>query len=240
MKDSEKMKIAIVGQGNVGSHLANAFEGNAVVSLINSRTLENFPENADIILLCVKDDAIVELAQKIPETCVIIAHTSGSVPLSALDTVKSKTGVFYPLQTFTKNIPIHYSEIPFFIEGSDKETEEKLAGLAKLISNNVTIADSEQRKQLHLASVFACNFTNALMGISEELLEEKGIDKSTLLPLLKQTLAKLESIPAKKAQTGPAVRRDMKIIESHLELLKDKPIFREVYEVMTKVIMNQD
>lgn len=230
--------IAIIGNGNVGSHLYLALKGKTQVKLINPHTLEGLPENPEVIIICVTDDTIREVAKKLPPSTAIIAHTSGSVPLSALDFLDNPTGVFYPLQTFTKGVKLDYSEIPVFIEGSNENTANELKKIASLFSLDVREADSEARRQLHLASVFACNFTNALAGIAKDLLHESGTDFSALFPLMKQTVNKLAFKSPKEAQTGPAARGDFKVIEKHLEMLNRRPDLQEIYSSLSKIISN--
>lgn len=228
--------IAIVGNGNVACHLFEALKDKEDVRLVNPRNLDGFPENPDIVLLCVSDNAIEEVAAKLPDTEAIVAHTSGSMPMATLNRFGDRAGVLYPLQTFTKGIELNYDEISVFIEGSSKETKEKLISLANLFSSDVREADSETRKKLHLASVFSCNFPNALAGISEELLKDTGIDFRVVLPLMKQTVKKLEKLSPKEAQTGPAVRGDNQVINKHLQMLNQNPKLREVYKQLTEII----
>lgn len=230
------MKTAIVGNGNVASHLKKAFEGKMDIVQVNPHTLEGFPDDADLILLCVTDDAIFEVAEKLPETKAIIAHTSGSVPLSLLAEKGSAQGVFYPLQTFTKGVDLNYQEIPVFIEGSTPKAEKFLEGVAALFSGNIRRADSEERRKLHLASVFACNFVNALAGIGTNLLSGTTIPGEVLLPLMRQTIKKLETLKPKAAQTGPAARNDIKTMEKHLEMLAGNEDLIQLYSVFSKLI----
>lgn len=231
--------IAIIGRGNVASHLYKALKDKTEVCLVNSHSLEGFPPNPEIILICVSDDAIDQVANKIPSGNSIIAHTSGSVPMRVLEKKGFKAGVFYPLQTFSKDAELNYKEIPVFIEGSTKDVVESLKKLASIFSDDVREADSDARKQLHLASVFACNFTNALASISKDLISQSKIDFSALLPLMKQTIEKLRYLSPKEAQTGPAVRKDLKVIESHLKMLGNKPEIQELYSRLTKIITDQ-
>ncbi|MCH5235208.1 MAG: DUF2520 domain-containing protein [Muribaculaceae bacterium] len=230
--------IAIIGNGNVASHLHTALKDKTEVVLVNSRTLEGLPENPDIVLISVSDNAIEEVAQRLPKTDAIVAHTSGSTPMTILK--EDKIGVFYPLQTFTKGVELNYSEIPVFIEGSSPTVVEKLKELAQLFSNDVREADSESRRKLHLASVFACNFTNALAGISEEILKDSGIDFSVILPLMRQTLNKLGKLSPKEAQTGPAVRGDTVVMDKHLDMLESKPEFQHIYKQFSKIIKDRN
>ena len=231
--------IAIVGTGNVATHLCKAFEARATVYQVNPHIFEGMPESADVVIISVKDTAIEEVSQNLPGTYGIVAHTSGSVPMSILSGCNSGYGVFYPLQTFTKGVELDYSEIPFFIEGDSGKTVEALTHLARLISPNVREADSDSRKMLHLASVFACNFSNCLVGIADKLLKKKDMDYTVLLPLLKQTMAKLNNLTPEEAQTGPAARLDMPVINRHVEMLQEmgESNLSEIYRDMTAEII---
>lgn len=230
--------ISIIGNGNVATHLYNALKDKTEISIINSRSLETLPQNTDVIIICVSDNAISEIVSKLPPSDAIIVHTSGSIPMDILKKYGSEYGVFYPLQTFTKGIDLEYSDIPVFIEGSSERVVEKLKEIASLFSNDIHNADSEMRRKLHLASVFACNFTNALARISQSLIEKSGIDFSILRPLMKQTIKKLDVISPEEAQTGPAVRGDSIVIDKHLEMLSDHPDLKTLYQQMTKIIQN--
>lgn len=242
--------IEIIGRGNVAFHLQKALNKETEAILVNPHTLEESGLNSDnppeLILLAVSDDAIPEVAEKIKKLLeaseinknsgLTIAHTAGSVPISTLRGITKNFGVFYPLQTFSKNNALDYSEIPVFIEASNPETLNYLKKIAFLFSKNVREADSEARKTLHLASVFACNFTNALAGIAENILSESGIEFSALLPLMKQTVRKLETMTPSEAQTGPAVRGDRKVMEAHLRMLDSKPELQHLYQTLSTLI----
>lgn len=237
------MKIAIIGRGNVAGHLAEALAGKADAVVVNPHTLEELPDDADIILISVNDDAIREVALKCVVTLgnhanTLIAHTSGSVGIEVLNGCSDKTGVFYPLQTFSRNVPLEYHEIPFFIEGSDTEASDRLADLARMISGHVYEADSDKRRRLHIAAVFACNFSNYLVSVADTLLQEQDMDYRVLLPLLKETVRKLEKVSPADAQTGPAARGDRKVITKHLQALSPHPDFRQIYSLLSESIIN--
>ncbi len=232
------MKINIIGRGNVATHLHKAFMGKADVAIVNPHTFEGFNNDADITLISVSDNAISSVAKSMPATKGIIAHTSGSAPLNILSFRNEKTGVFYPLQTFTKGADLDYSEIPFFIEAADKDTEKQLTCLASLISSNIHIADSGKRKVLHVASVFACNFTNHLWNISDRLLTENGMCFDMIRPLLKETLKKTERLSPFESQTGPAVRQDSKTIDSHLSFLNSDKELANIYKTLSSSIIS--
>ena len=229
------MKIAIIGSGNVASHLNRALAPKVAVSLINPHT-PTLPDEVDIVLIAVSDDAIEDVVEKLPKLNTVVAHTSGSVMMDSLKKYGENYGVFYPLQTFTKDFPLDYRDIPVFIEGSTPFAKERLEKLASLFTDKIAWADSTQRKQLHLASVFACNFTNAMASMALEILKNSNFDMSMLLPLMRQTLKKLESLSPSEAQTGPAARNDRKIIETHLKMLENRHLLREAYKTITEFI----
>lgn len=233
--------MAIIGSGNVATHLCTALNGKVELHQVNPRSLEGMPGYADIVVISVKDTVIEKVAKKIPGNFNIVCHTSGSVPMSVLTGCGKEHGVFYPLQTFTKGVSLDYSEIPFFIEGSSPATVTALTELAKKISDNMREADSASRKALHLASVFACNFSNCLVGIADDLLRENGMDYRVLLPLLKQTVTKLDRLSPSEAQTGPAARLDFPVINSHVEMLRNKGLdnLAEIYEDLSAEIIKK-
>lgn len=231
--------IAIIGRGNVATHLFRAFKNKEETCLVNPHTLEGLPADADLTLICVSDNAIGEVVKKLPSSLPLVAHTSGSIPISVLGDKFKNYGVFYPLQTFTKDVELNYKEIPVFVEGDSEKTVEKIKHFASAFSHNIFEADSEKRRKLHLASVFACNFTNALAGIAQNILKEAAIDKTVINPLMRQTLKKLDYMDAGAAQTGPAKRKDDIVINSHLQMLKDHPDLMQIYKSISDLIREQ-
>lgn len=231
------MKTDIIGGGNVATHLYKALSGKTDVRLVAPRTLEGLRDDCDIIVLSVSDSIIEELASRIPDNGAILAHTSGSVSIDAINNRRHK-GVFYPLQTFTKGIELDYSRIHFFIEGNDEHSATKLRDLALQISEHIHDADSALRKRLHVASVFACNFTNHMYTIADSLLSESGLDISMLSPLIEETVRKITKSTPFNAQTGPARRGDTAVMDSHIALLADRPAEREIYRLVSRSIFN--
>lgn len=235
------LKIDIIGTGNVGTHLCRAFADKADVVAVSSRLLSGLRHDSDIYLISVTDDAIRQVAHniagRIPSSA-ILAHTSGTTPMDALDGCAAKTGVFYPLQTFSKNVGLRYDEIPFFIEGSDPETASLLKSAASAVSVTVREMDSQNRQDLHIASVFSCNFINHLWALAAEYLADKGIDFNLLHPLIRETVNKIGRVAPYDAQTGPAVRHDTLTIDRHLEKLGDDSELSGVYRLLTDSIMN--
>lgn len=192
--------------------------------------------DADYYIIAVPDNAIGEVAAQLPKVKGIVAHTSGSVNMQVLQSCQCKgCGVFYPLQTFTRNKSIDFNEIPFFIEGSDEMTTDALCKLASKLSNSVHTADSKQRASLHIAAVFACNFANHLWSISSDILSEAGYDFGILRPLLAETLNKAFEITPSAAQTGPAKRGDTNVINAHIAKLDGNE--KELYKLITNMII---
>lgn len=245
MAISPKDKIAIIGSGNVAFHLYKAFSDKGLnVSLINSRTIENLDDSFNSIIVSVSDKAISEvsdaIALRLPRYEGIVAHTAGSVPLDILLPLFHNCGVFYPLQTFNKNIPIpDFSIIPVFVEGNNEKALSLLQSLASSVSRNVYALDSEKREKLHLASVFACNFTNAMYGVADEILKDTGIPFSALLPLIERTAAKVHETSPSDCQTGPAIRGDYSVMQHHLEMLASHPDLQRLYSLVSSLISSK-
>ena len=235
------MKIGIIGKGKVATHLKRALSsGKDSVEMIDSRTLVGADGSHDLYLISVKDDAIGEVAEKLSDRiggseCLVV-HTSGSVPMQILAPLFRNYGVFYPLQSFTKERELDYNAIPVFIEASSKVTEERLRETASRFTEKIFNADSEQRKALHVAAVLACNFVNFLYGEAAEVLEDAGYNFSVLLPLIRETLERTESLDPRATQTGPAVRGDFNIVNDHLEFLKGKPGLQKAYDLLSELI----
>lgn len=235
----KRLKVAIIGQGNVAWHLEKMLTMADVESVkINSRTFSGFEADCDLYLISVSDDVIPEIAVKLSGVNGAIAHTSGSVPINVLKKYSDKSGVFYPLQTFTKGVILDYSKIPFFIEASTEDVRQLLTFLANSLSDKVFYADSSVRKRLHIASVFACNYANHLWNIADKILKEDDMSISVLMPLIEATIEKLKYLSPSEAQTGPASRGDDKIINSHIDFLSDRPQIREIYKMIANDILN--
>lgn len=235
------MKIDIIGTGNVGSHLSKALTPKANIVNVNARSLAGLRPDSQVYIICVSDDAIRSVAEKIsriiPEEAVL-AHTSGSTPLSLIQEIHTRAGVFYPLQTFTKGIALNYKEIPFFIEASDSETLHVLGEVADAIGGEYKVLDSQKRKDLHMAAVIASNFSNHLWALADDFLQTKGISFTHLMPLLSETLRKAMETSPTDAQTGPARRHDHRTMTEHLERLAGSPELSEIYTQMSKSIIN--
>lgn len=252
------MNVFIIGSGNIASHLSKAFYQCGIeISGIHSRnekegkkiakktkttfypSIETIPKNASVYLICVSDDAISTVAELLPKSIKkskIIAHTSGSVNMeSAFQGIKN-TGVFYPLQTFTKGKKMAYASIPFCINASNKKSSKALTSLANLLSKSVHQIDDEQRQSIHLSAVMINNFVNHIIYVSQELLHQKDIDPNILQPLLRETIQKQSQLGAYDAQTGPSRRKDAKTLKKHLDLLRYNKDYKSIYMILSKSI----
>lgn len=257
---AEYYNIVIVGSGNVAWHLGPELEnaGHRVVEIFsrnskNARSFQNrlyqaeinssldFSESsADIVMLCVSDDAIEEVAREVilPANAIIV-HTSGSQPVNTLGyTGTDNIGVFYPLQTFTKGGQQRFDDIPILIEAENGESLGALKRLAASVSSQVYTVNSGDRLAIHVAAVFACNFSNFLFGVAEEILNKKGFVLEILRPLIAETLNKSLNIGPAKAQTGPAARGDLETLDRHLDFLKNSE-YKEIYRHITEKILNR-
>jgi predicted short-subunit dehydrogenase-like oxidoreductase (DUF2520 family) len=248
------MKIVIVGSGNVAGHLAKALhEHHQIVQIwslqyehalqlanaVNAAAISNFEQldlTADLCLIAVKDDAIPSVVQKLADFNGIVAHTAGSVNLNVFENKLSNYGVFYPLQTFSKNKAVDFGTIPVCLEANNAQTLQVLTTIASGISQTVVEINSEKRKILHLAAVFACNFTNHLYALAEQLLNANQLDFKLIEPLIKETAQKVENVSPVSVQTGPAVRHDEKTIKEHEQLLISHPQLLEIYKIISNSI----
>ncbi len=247
------IKITIIGTGNVGQHLINAFNKSTVVTLFqvysrseinllnaidSSIIVSDFADlkEADLYIIAVSDNAIAEVAEKLPFKNRLIVHTSGSISLDTLGK-NNRNGVFYPLQTFSKNKSIAFKTIPICLEAEAQSDYELLQKVAQSISNAVFKIDSEQRKSLHVAAVFVCNFVNHLYQIGNEICDAHQVPFEILKPLIKETAEKIQNHSPKTAQTGPASRNDTKTIALHQSFLNDSNQ-KNIYKLLTESIQN--
>lgn len=252
--------IAFVGSGNLAWHLAPALDNAGyVVKEVFSRSTTNADllvkrlyqaerkqnldfsnSNVSLIVVCVSDDSIIEVAREIvlPERCSIV-HTSGSQGLEQLEfAATDHMGVLYPLQTFSKTQNIDFKQVPVFVESTNDETRQLLLDIAHSISKKVYRLKSGDRKVLHLAAVFACNFTNHLIKIAEDTLANNGLDLEVLQPLIIETIDKALSIGPEKGQTGPAKRHDFEVLDGHIKLLNGNDDIREIYKLISQHIID--
>lgn len=251
-----KNDIVIIGSGNVATHLAQAlYEKGENIVQVYSRQLANaellakrvgaeatdcladIVADADIYIISVKDDAIQSVAGALShvDRDSIVLHTAGSVPLTVLSSKFVNAAILYPMQTFSKTCGLDFSSVPCFVEASNQHTLQDVMQLARSVSTRVVEADSERRKYLHLAAVFACNMANHCYHLAECVMKEAGLDFSLLNPLIAETARKVQNMSPYDAQTGPMVRNDLSVMQAQLSMLKDDDM-RALYELMAKSI----
>lgn len=249
------MDIGILGTGNVAYHLAKQLQAlNLEPKCIygrNSEKLEHFRNELklqsdistnvdfkahDFIILAVNDDSLSDCLKTYSfSSTSILIHVSGSVSLEVFPS-ESKYGVIYPLQTFSKSKPVDFAQIPLYIETKDEETFYQVNALAHQLSNRVSYLSSEHRLKLHLAAVFACNFTNYLYHAAEETLKGTSLSLADLNHLILETVKKAQNLGSISAQTGPAIRDDHKTMEKHMALMEENEELREIYSVISRQI----
>jgi len=250
-------RVVIIGSGNVATSLAHALEQHCLVAQIYSRTLSHaqlladavhctavtddlqaLVTDADAYVIAVRDDAIADVIAAVPDNGVLWLHTSGSKPIDLFEGHRSRYGVMWPMQSFSREMVTPLDGVHLFVEATDEATLDDMMALARLLSRHVTAADSGQRRWLHIASVFSCNFANHMWTLADEVLTAQGLPFEAMLPLIRTTVDKLEHLKPAQSQTGPAVRHDLQVIDSHLSMLDgDK---RELYHMLSQSIMNHN
>lgn len=246
------IKIVLLGGGNVANHLAIKFlttKGIELVQIFN-RTLSNIQKfndrtsitnnlkelkEADVYIISISDNEISLLSSKLNFPNKLVVHTSGAMGLSELRST-SRKGVFYPLQSFSKDINIDFSEVPFCLEAQNNKDFELLQKITNTIGSPSYQINSEQREKLHVAAVFVNNFVNHLYTLGSEICIENNIPFEILKPLINETSSKLSNLQPFEVQTGPAKRGDTKTIENHLKILSQNK--QEIYTLLTNSIVN--
>lgn len=249
--------MTIIGSGNVATHLGRRLKASglevaevyspnrehahtlaAILGADIPDDLSTLSPNSDLYLLCVPDRFVKTVSDKLPHTMGIVAHTSGITPMKKLNKHMNH-GVFYPLQTFSKDKAVRLQNVPFCLEASSEEVLKKLSGVASSLSQTVKEVDSTTRMQLHLAAVFVNNFVNYLYTVGSDLLAENGVPFDFLVPLIEETAKKIETLSPQQAQTGPAQRNDQSTLLLHQKLLSDHPNLQMLYNQMSNQIIQK-
>lgn len=248
------MKIIFIGSGNLATNLAMAFKqlGHDILQ-VYSRTIESanalaikldtaatndikeIRNDADLYVFSVTDTALPTLIPQISKgkEDKVFIHTAGSMPLDVFKNQVQNYGVLYPMQTFSKTREVNFRTIPCFIEANNDKAQSVLFSLANELSDKVYLLTSDERKYLHLAAVFACNFANHCYALSADILNRHNIPFEVMLPLIDETALKVHALSPIEAQTGPAVRYDENVMQKHLDLLLENPLVKEIYERMS-------
>jgi predicted short-subunit dehydrogenase-like oxidoreductase (DUF2520 family) len=254
----ENPKIVLVGAGRVAWQLGKRLKAKGLpVAQVVNRTAEHAEALADALrasswtadpaevladagwlLIAVRDDAIEEVAASLAPHAggALATHTSGGTPGHALAPYFRRYGVFYPLQSFSRERSPVWSKIPFCVDAVQADDVLFLKKVAKVIGNLVYQVDDAQRAGLHVAAVFANNFANHCFAIAERLLEERNLPFELLHPLMEETLNKALQDSPGRMQTGPALRGDVETVRRHLDALQSHPAWRDLYERLSHSI----
>lgn len=262
MGEVARERVVVLGAGRVATHLVPALVGAGYrVAQVWSRTMASasalgqplgisytddltaVPADADIYIACVADGALPEVARQIvarvqrSSRTPLFLHTAGSVSMDVWrEAGATSYGILYPLQTFSKEREVDMREVSLFVEASDEASLMAVEALAHGLSGKVYRADSRRRALLHVAAVFACNFTNAMYDVAHQLLATDDIPFDVLLPLIDETAAKVHTLIPRDAQTGPAVRGDEAVMQSHIHRLAGMPDLQTLYARISKMI----
>lgn len=234
-------KISNASAEKISGASAEKINGRAAERCLATDDINKICTNADAYIFSVKDDALREIAcvlgSKISGigASPLFIHTAGSVPMDVFKGIVYDYGVLYPMQTFSKGRKVDFNTIPCFIEASNEATLDQIKTLASSISSRVQEASSENRKKMHLAAVFACNFTNHCYRLAERIVNEEGFDFSLFQPLIEETAKKVSEMSPRDAQTGPMVRNDKTIMEAQMQLINDDRT-RKIYELMAESV----
>lgn len=251
------MNVVLLGSGRVATQIGKALHNAGIpIAQVFSPTLAHaqtlalqvhakaindlaeLTKNADVYIISVKDDAILSLVEQLDLGDKIVVHTSGSTAMEVLKPASVNYGVLYPLQTFSFEKAVDFGQVPIAVEASSPEIIKQLEALAHKLSPKIVSLSSEQRLVVHIAAVFACNFSNHVYAIAQQLLESKGISFDFLRPLIAETAAKVQQALPTEVQTGPAIRKDEKILQKHLDFLQEKPQLQEIYRILSQNIVN--
>ena len=250
-------KIVLIGAGNVATHLGKALQKkNCEIIQVYSRTsasakklatqltcdfvtdIKNISRQADFYILAVNDDAVAEVLQQISFIPKLIVHTSGTQNISVFEDKFKNYGVLYPLQTFSKTKKVDFKKVPIFIEANSSKDLKAIKSIAFSLSPKVYSITSEKRKSLHIAAVFACNFSNHMYAIAENILSDASIPLEVLFPLIDETANKIKKASPIAAQTGPAIRGDSKVMNEHNKFLKKKSDYQKIYTLVSQSIIH--
>lgn len=253
------MRVTMIGSGNVSTHLAAALKnaGHRIIQVFSPNIghasllayhvgaeatddISTINAETDLYIIAVKDDAIANIAQQLAVHQRLIVHTSGATALEVLSGITQHAGVFYPLQTFSKEKELDFRSVPLCIEGASEAITKHLIELGQTISNNIYRVDSAQRRILHLSAVFACNFPNYLYNVAQNLLAKHQLDFNLLRPLIMETAEKVQQRFPADVQTGPAVRNDVQTMAAHEQLLQGDVFLQNLYRLLSEGVTKME
>lgn len=244
-----------IGAGNVATHLTSLFcNAGFVLEQVYSRTpgsasalasrfnspctthLKDIVQPSGFYLVALPDKVIPQFLQDFKSSGKLVLHTAGSLGLDVFNNAFDKYGILYPLMTFSRSEPAPLEKFPVLIEASSQEALSETEAIARKISPMVMQTDTELRRWIHLAAVFASNFTNHMLTISNDLMNSRDLRFELLKPLINETLRKAYQGDPAKAQTGPAVRDDKLTMDKHIKMLEKKPHLQKIYTFTSRSI----
>lgn len=249
------IRIGLIGTGNVATALAKEICNHKALTLVQiiGRHQNKLPKGlidvpfsdqfntlpkCDVVLIAVSDHSIQEVSNQLPLTDAVVAHTSGASSMDLLNNHKHR-GVVYPLQTFSNQQQLSWSEIPILWEGNNKHVNEKLETLSQLLSPLATQSDEKQRLSMHLAAVVVNNFTNHLYAEAHNFCKSKHVNFDLLFPLIEETTRKIKQLDPKESQTGPASRGDIQTIQRH-KMVPMTEQLSDIYSLFTSQLLNRN
>lgn len=249
------MRISIIGSGNVGSHLAKKLyslkhdivqvfsrtlsNAQAVANLVDASAIDDLREvngQVDVIFVSVPDDYIEDVSNRLGSVDALIVHTSGSVASTVLSK-HQRFGVFYPMQTFQKDLDLSWKGVPTFLLANSDKDRDVLQSLAGQMEVQAQFIDDQQRAALHVAAVFANNYTNHMLVIAERIMRENNLDYNLLKPLIQRTFDS-DKLPY-TIQTGPAQRGDEQTLERQLGFLENDERYQTIYAMLAASIVEE-
>lgn len=259
MAEGAIKSVSIIGAGNVATHLAlglnnrnfsikeiwskNISNAELLAKKINANVCSNLSQlniETNLVIISVKDDSLEEVVAMLPAHLPAVVHTSGSLDMKILNETSNHIGVLYPLQSFNKDEAVNWKEVPICVEANSDHFTEQLFSLSKSLSGHVEYLNSTQRIQLHIAAIFANNFSNYIYSLAYQLATKQHLPFSLLIPLIQQTTNRLGNTDPFQLQTGPAKRNDVELIKKHIELLSSNKEAQEVYEFLSEEIRKKE
>jgi len=250
------MRVVIIGAGNVASvfgRLISAASHEIIQvcskSISSAQSLGkelgcSFVDNleavdltADIYILAITDNALLNIQDSIFLGDKLVVHTAGSVSKKVLSNISSQYGVLYPLQSLRKDQSADQSIIPLLIDANNESVLSIIEQFAFTLSSVVCIVGDEKRLCLHLAAVIVNNFTNHLYTLTADYCDNEGVDFKMLQPIIEQTALRLRTKLPRDLQTGPAIRNDQSTLNKHIQALSNHPELKTIYLTFTESLL---
>lgn len=250
------MTYSIIGTGNMAWFLVrrlktaghecdgiwgrNAATMKALAAEMNVNSYKNINKisdgDVDICFITVPDHEIADVLEKLSFEKTVLVHTAGSMEMSILSEHAKDCAVLWPVYSISKNSIPDHRDIPTAWEASSPKAQRYISTMGHSITDNLFEAGIEKRKWLHLSAVIGNNFINHLVAICDQVCAEQDLPVEALQPIITQTFARINNGRPKEVQTGPAMRGDTEVMNSHIELLHDHPEWQDIYKAISTSI----